>query len=113
LIKLSILFLYLRLFQINKVFVKVCYGMMGFVVAWGVAVLFTTIFQCNPVKAAWDKSILGATCFNLADFIIGSNVPNIVADAVIIALPIPMFWSLKLSLTRKLGLIALFMVAAM
>lgn len=86
---------------------------MGFVLAWGISVLFTTIFQCSPVTAAWDKTIVGAKCFVLADFVIGSNVPNIFADAVIIVLPLPLLWSLKLSLVRKLGLIALFLVAAM
>ncbi|KAI1155361.1 hypothetical protein F4825DRAFT_408305 [Nemania diffusa] len=112
LIKFSILALYLRLFNINRHFKISCYGMMGFVLAWGISVLFTTIFQCSPVTAAWDKTIVGAKCFVLADFVIGSNVPNIFADAVIIVLPLPLLWSLKLSLVRKLGLIALFLVAA-
>ncbi|KAI1292424.1 hypothetical protein F5Y03DRAFT_21751 [Xylaria venustula] len=86
--------------------------MMVFVLAWGIAVLFTTIFQCKPISAAWDKTIPGLKCFNHADFVIGSNVPNILADTVIIVLPIPLLWSLKLSSIRKLGLIALFLVAA-
>ncbi|KAI1377812.1 hypothetical protein F4677DRAFT_413630 [Hypoxylon crocopeplum] len=112
LIKLSVLTLYLRLFNIDQRFKKSCYAMMGFVLAWGIAVLFTTIFQCAPVTAAWDKTIPGLKCFNLADFVIGSNVPNILADTMIIILPMPLLWSLKLSLVRKLGLIALFLVAA-
>ncbi|KAI1130876.1 hypothetical protein F5Y10DRAFT_288590 [Nemania abortiva] len=113
LIKLSILTLYLRLFTANnRYFKKGCYAMMGFVLAWGIAVLLTTIFQCQPVPAAWDKTIPNFKCFDLASFVIGSNVPNILADTVIIALPIPLILSLKLSLTRKLGLIALFLVAA-
>ncbi|KAI2462840.1 hypothetical protein F4781DRAFT_418771 [Annulohypoxylon bovei var. microspora] len=112
LIKLSILTLYLRLFNVNRRFKKSCYAMMVFVLAWGIAVIFTTIFQCTPIPAAWDKTIPAFKCFNLAAFIIGSNVPNILADTMIIALPIPMLWNLKLSLLRKLGLIALFLVAA-
>ncbi|KAJ2973277.1 hypothetical protein NUW58_g8977 [Xylaria curta] len=113
LIKLSVLALYLRLFNINnRYFKKSCYAMMVFVLAWGVAVLLTTVFQCTPVRAAWDKTILDLKCFDLAAFVIGSNVPNILADAVIIVLPLPLLWSLKLSVMRKLGLIALFLVAA-
>ncbi|KAI0509540.1 hypothetical protein F5B22DRAFT_616708 [Xylaria bambusicola] len=112
LIKLSILTLYLRLFNVNRHFKNACYAMMVFVLAWGIAVLFTTIFQCQPVTAAWDKTIPDFKCFSLSAFVIGSNVPNILADAVIIALPLPLLWSLKLSTTRKLGLIALFLVAA-
>ncbi|KAI0433454.1 hypothetical protein F5Y09DRAFT_298967 [Xylaria sp. FL1042] len=112
LIKLSILTLYLRLFNVNGYFKRLCYAMMAFVLAWGVAVLLTTIFQCSPVPAAWDKTLPNFKCFNLAAFVIGSNVPNILADAVIIVLPLPLLWSLKLSTMRKLGLIALFLVAA-
>jgi hypothetical protein len=113
LIKLSILTMYLRLFSVNRRFVKLCYYMMVFILAWGIAVLLTTIFQCTPVRAAWDKTILDSQCLVLTDFVvIGSNVPNIIADAVIIILPMPLLWSLKLSVMRKLGLIALFLVAA-
>ncbi|GAW17543.1 hypothetical protein ANO14919_070010 [Xylariales sp. No.14919] len=112
LIKLSILTLYLRLFNVNRRFKRSCHVMMVFVLAWGVAVVSTTLFQCTPVRAAWDKTIPGLKCFNLRAFLIGSNVPNILADAVIIILPMPLLWGLKLSLLRKLGLIALFLVAA-
>ncbi|KAI1178435.1 hypothetical protein F4777DRAFT_537653 [Nemania sp. FL0916] len=112
LIKISILTLYLRLFKINPLFRKGCYVMMAFVLAWGIAVLLTTIFQCSPIAAAWDKTIPKFKCFNLASFVIGSNVPNILADVVIIILPMPLLLSLKLSPIRKLGLVGLFLVAA-
>ncbi|KAJ8124088.1 hypothetical protein ONZ43_g112 [Nemania bipapillata] len=113
LVKMSILALYLRLFNIHPLFKMSCYALMVIVLAWGVSVTFTTIFQCSPISAAWDKTIPNLKCFNLANFIIGSNVPNILADALIIVLPLPLVWCLKVSPMRKFGLIALFLVAAM
>jgi len=112
LIKCGILCLYLRIFRINKMFVYACYGLIGFVVVWGITTLFVTIFQCTPVEAAWDKTIVGLSCFNLEHFVIGTNVPNILADAAIIAVPIPLVWKLQISMTRRLGLVALFLMAA-
>ncbi|KAI0171951.1 hypothetical protein GGR52DRAFT_448378 [Hypoxylon sp. FL1284] len=112
LIKLSILTLYLRLFNVDKRFRVSCYVMMVFVLAWGIAIVFTTIFQGSPVPAAWDKTIPDSKCFHLSAFLVGSNVPNILADVVIITLPMPLLWGMKLSPIRKLGLIALFLVAA-
>ena len=113
LVKCSILCLYLRIFGVDRKFRMICYGMMAFVVAWGVAVILVTIFQCKPVEAGWDKTIAGKQCFNLGHFVIGSNVPNIIADAAIIALPIPRIWELQLSLGRKVGLVAIFLLAAL
>ena len=91
----------------------ICYGMISFVVAWGVAVVLVTIFQCKPVQAGWNKTIAGEQCFNLEHFVIGTNVPNIIADAAIIALPIPQIWKLQLSQMRKVGLVAVFLLAAL
>lgn len=86
---------------------------MAFVVAWGIAVVLVTIFQCNPVEAGWDKTIPGWKCFDLKSFVIGTNVPNIIADAAIIALPVPLVWKLRLSRTRRVGLVAVFLLAAL
>ena len=87
--------------------------MIAFVMAWGFAVILVTIFQCKPVKAAWDKTIPGEQCFNLEHFVIGTNVPNIIADASIIALPVPLVWKLQLSRIRRVGLVSVFLLAAL
>ncbi|KAL8785196.1 MAG: hypothetical protein Q9195_008729 [Heterodermia aff. obscurata] len=113
LIKCSILCLYLRLFGVDRKFSILCYGMIAFVVAWGIAVILVTIFQCKPVEAGWNKAIPGEQCFNLEHFLIGTNVPNIIADAAIIALPIPQVWKLQLSRMRKVGLVGIFLLAAL
>ena len=87
--------------------------MIAFVVALGVAVVFVVIFQCKPVQAAWDKTIVGEQCFSLEHYVVGTNVPNIVVDAAIIALPIPLVWKLQISRMRKVGLAAIFLLASL
>ncbi|KAI4234674.1 MAG: hypothetical protein L6R40_006680 [Gallowayella cf. fulva] len=109
-IKSSVLCLYLRLFGVNKKFAMIVKGFIVIVLMWGVAVLLTTIFQCNPVKGAWDISVPRDQCFNLRTWLIATNVPNIVIDFSIICLPIPLVWKLKLSTERKIGLTAVFLL---
>lgn len=113
LVKSSILCLYIRLFRIKASFRKTCYVFLVFVVAWGISIVLVTIFQCSPVRAAWDKRIDDAHCFNLRAFLIGNNVPNILADICIILLPMPLIWKLELSWPRRVGICAIFVVAFM
>lgn len=112
LVKCSVVCLYLRIFSIDRKFKVLCYCMIAFVGIWGVVVNLVTIFQCKPVQAGWDKSIPGEQCLVLEHFLIGTNVPNIIADVAIIALPVPLIWKLQLSRMRKLGLVTVFFLAA-
>ncbi|KAI4222617.1 MAG: hypothetical protein L6R36_006005 [Xanthoria steineri] len=109
-IKSSVLCLYLRVFGIKKKFAILVKCFMVAVITWGIAVLFTTIFQCNPVRGAWDISVPRHQCFNLRTWLIATNVPNIVIDFGIICLPIPLVWKLKLSTERKIGLTGVFLL---
>lgn len=88
--------------------------MLGFVIAWGIASFFTTVFQCHPIKAAWVKTpemLKTAKCLDLRDWQIGNNVPNILADIIIILMPMRLVWNLKLSTMRRLGLCVTFLIA--
>ncbi|KAL8671048.1 MAG: hypothetical protein Q9168_004441 [Polycauliona sp. 1 TL-2023] len=109
-IKSSVLCLYLRIFGVNKKFGIIVKCFIVAVVAWGIAVLLTTIFQCKPVRGAWDISVPRDQCFNLRTWLIATNVPNIVIDFSIICLPLPLIWKLKLSMERKIGLTGVFLL---
>jgi len=56
-----------------------------------------SVFRCSPVKKAWDSSVEGK-CVNFRGAIIGNAVPNILSDAVILSLPMPLLVSLLVSL---------------
>ena len=70
------------------------------VIAWGIAVILVSIFQCNPVLGAWDLTV-PATCITLRKFYLANAVPNIVMDVIILALPIPNIWALQMSIRQK------------
>ena len=86
------------------------YALLVLVVCWGIATLFSSVFQCRPVKAAWLPFLAGARCFSIRAWLIGTNVPNIVIDFFILVLPIPLVWGLNLSVPRRASLNAVFLV---
>ncbi|KAI9148431.1 Satratoxin biosynthesis SC4 cluster protein [Paramyrothecium foliicola] len=106
-VKFSILSLYTTIFP-GKKFAYICYGTMGLNTAYFVSVLLETFLLCKPVQYSWDKSIPGGKCEgeNLAYLIAG--ITNLVIDAFIVALPMPLLFRLQMSLSRKLSIAGMF-----
>ena len=107
-IKISILLLYTGIFPAKS------FGLLAklvglFVILWGIAVLLAAIFSCIPVDAFWniDKQPT-AKCINQRNFFIGNSVPNIIADAIILTLPINQVWHLNMSRRSKIGVSVMF-----
>ena len=110
--KLSIAFLYLRIFT-GKTTRTITYVVMSVLVANYVAFLVTEIPQCSPIAYAWDKSIKGGHCFNQPLYYTMINVPNIATDAVMLVLPMPTVWRLHMPTIRKFGLTLIFVAGCM
>lgn len=110
-IKLSILFLYNRIFGIPKpMFRWLLLAMGGFVIAYGMAGILGYTLQCVPLSNLWklpgnDPRACHTFSFTLV-LILG--VINIVTDITILSLPLPLVWSLQASKSRRLQLIAVF-----
>ena len=105
-IKLSILFLYGRIF-VQPWFKKALIALGAFVIAYSIAQIFGDIFQCVPIKSLWDPSVSGY-CINYPDLIIIMGVINIVTEIIMLVLPLPLLWRLQLSRSRKSLLTVLF-----
>ncbi|PQE27137.1 integral membrane protein [Rutstroemia sp. NJR-2017a WRK4] len=106
-VKYSILALYLRLFR--SVSVKWPVGILAAIVtAWGIAVLFLSIFTCVPPKGFSDKSIDASCNVNSQQFLFGISIPNIITDVALLVLPIPYVLQLNSSWSQKRLLIGTF-----
>ena len=105
--KISILMLYLRIFT-SKAFRIACYISLAIVAAFTIGSTMSTILQCIPINASWDKSIDNPTCTNSAVFWVAFAVINIVTDALILFLPVREVLHLHLHRREKFGLLALF-----
>ncbi|MCJ1272070.1 hypothetical protein MMC22_011977 [Lobaria immixta] len=107
-VKISILLLYRRLFP-DRGFRIILWGFGAFILTYSTVQLLVTLFQCQPIRGAWDPFIK-AKCIklNLEFMIMGSL--NVVTDVTTWCLPMPLLWSLKISIERRLQVMSMFLL---
>ncbi|TGJ86024.1 hypothetical protein E0Z10_g2753 [Xylaria hypoxylon] len=112
LIKLSIgLFLY-RL-AVQKSYKYVLGISIIIVGVWSLALFFWNIFQCTPVAAQWDYTILTSDpkshCVSVDEVVSAAyalSALTILSDFLYALIPIPMIWQVKMTSQTKLSVIA-------
>ncbi|KAI3330091.1 hypothetical protein F4824DRAFT_505450 [Ustulina deusta] len=108
--KLSILAMYYRIFPTRYIkYGKLVVG--SITTMWWTAYILVTIFQCMPIAKVLDKSIQGY-CLPLYAFFLGSSIPNIVTDIVILSLPLYEIRKLHLPLRNRAALAGIFLLGA-
>ncbi|KAI0475610.1 hypothetical protein GGR56DRAFT_646648 [Xylariaceae sp. FL0804] len=109
--KLSALFFYGRIFRSNnrgfRVHLKVVGGL---VVGWMLATLFSTLFECIPIAKAWDATLPGH-CIQTFPWYLATAALSVLVDCYILLLPLPMIWTLNVSLRRRVYLLVTFLLA--
>jgi hypothetical protein len=85
--KLGICTFYLRIFQ-DRVSKRLNYAMMCAMVAYTIPLELVIIFQCNPVKGAWDFTIR-SKCIDVLPGLYANGILNILSDALLIAFVVP------------------------
>lgn len=103
-VKLSLLFLYHRIFEHSR-FLRLVYAMIALVSVWAVIMVFLAIFNCRPISAFWTHE---GSCFDFKKFAIGYAVVNIVTDFAIWLMPIPNVWKIQLPTPQKVALSLIF-----
>ncbi|KAF3909220.1 hypothetical protein ABW20_dc0103215 [Dactylellina cionopaga] len=68
--------------------------------------LGTIIFQCTPI-AYWNDPI-GAQCIDRSASFIAGGILIIITDVMVLLLPVPVIWKLKLPIRSRLGVIGIF-----
>ncbi|KAL3427262.1 CFEM domain-containing protein [Phlyctema vagabunda] len=112
LIKLSLVFLYLRIFSSSKSFRLSCYLTVAFVACYIVAFTLISVFQCRPISYAWDKYTQKGQCINFATMSWWNAGVSILQDFIIVLLPCREVWQLHMSLQRKLAICCMFGVGS-
>ncbi|KAL9118458.1 MAG: hypothetical protein Q9187_004996, partial [Circinaria calcarea] len=106
--KLSVLFLYRRLFP-PKNLRKALIIVGAVVLCYNVAAVFVVIFQCYPIQANWDPTVSGH-CINYGHFVLLIGILNILSDVAILSLPLPVLWRLQISRNQKWVLSGIFLL---
>ena len=104
-IKLSLLFLYKRIFSISRRFLYLIYAVGALVVVWLLVGLFLGIFDCVPIESFW---LDGGRCIDFKKFGIGYAIVNITTDFAVWLMPIPSAWKLRLPLGQKIAVTVIF-----
>ncbi|KAH0491322.1 hypothetical protein TgHK011_002759 [Trichoderma gracile] len=104
--KMSIVLLYLRIF-VQRWFRIACYILLGIVTSYAIASTATSIWQCTPIRGAWDKSV-NPTCISLTMNWYANAGYSIATDVLILLLPMQPIWASKLPLAQKRALMVVF-----
>ncbi|KFY30406.1 hypothetical protein V493_01939 [Pseudogymnoascus sp. VKM F-4281 (FW-2241)] len=106
-IKLSVLALYMRLG--DEMLRRMSIGMMGVIGCQGIAFVLTCIFQCTPVRGAWEPMMVPTPkCVNINAFYLSNAALNIATDLITYALPIRMILNLQTPLKQKVAVGVMF-----
>lgn len=112
LIKLSILFLWKRMFGRVRTFVVLCWVMIAIVTAWSISFFFATLFQCSTHWSwNWAPITLFLTqCTNTLNMLTVFTATDVFTDFIILFMPVPIIWKLHMQRRKKIGVTSIFMV---
>ena len=109
--KLSFLGLYLRIL-VEKSHRRAVWIVAAIVSASAIATFFVSIFRCSPTSRAWIAKSVG-TCINISSLLIYRSISNLVTDAIILVLPIPMIRKLQIDCGQKVKLFLMLALGSM
>ncbi|KAI0531884.1 hypothetical protein GGR58DRAFT_508005 [Xylaria digitata] len=106
--KLTILFLYHRIFTI-KWFQKAAHGVIVFTTVYLFVFLFIFVFHCNPISNLWNP-VPGGWCREVPIEEYTSTSISIFIDLIIIVMPAPVLWRLQMTMQKRIALISMFSI---
>lgn len=107
--KTSILTFYLTFSGAERLFKWACYAVLSVVNAGGLALTLVTVFQCNPVSAAFYAiPPPNAECTDILTIYLSSIPLNIMTDLAILFLPMPILTGMRLPKKQKIILLVTF-----
>jgi flagellar biosynthesis protein FlhB len=103
LIKLSVVFLYQRIFSISRSFNIYSIILLILIVIWTIAFVFAFIFQCgmHPESAWTSVSMIFKYCYDTSGATAALALSNLIMDLMIIAAPMPIVWRLQMTMAQK------------
>ncbi|KAI1381690.1 hypothetical protein F4677DRAFT_407 [Hypoxylon crocopeplum] len=85
------------------------WGVHALNVSWLLGIVFGTVFMCDPVAKNYMPALDGR-CGDTGALWIGSAIPSVVIDLIILILPLPKIWGFQMSLAKKSGITIVFML---
>ena len=111
--KVSIVLLYLRIFDSDRHVRNASWMVMAAVLIWMVAGYVICVTSCQPFPFRWDKTIPGGQCADLIAVYRFTSIPNILTDLAILILPIAPLYRLQMKPIRKVGLMIVILTGSL
>ncbi|KAL6707888.1 hypothetical protein ACN47E_003562 [Coniothyrium glycines] len=108
--KCSILVLYKNIFDVRRFRVAV-YCVLAYVIAWTVSFTFSHLFTCYPITV-FIEPYYHNNCVQTVPMFLALLYTDVLADIVILVLPIPMVLSVRMETKKKLAVIAMLTLGA-
>ncbi|KAG8424065.1 hypothetical protein J3458_000899 [Metarhizium acridum] len=111
LVKLSMLFFFLRIFPAPAVR-RLLWGTVAFVVVYGIVFVFVGLFTCSPISyfwTKWDQEHSGK-CMDINAIAWSNAGVGIAIDVWMLAIPLWQLKGLKMNWKKKIGVAAMFML---
>ena len=110
--KMSILFLYLRIFNVEKVFRYCIWFVMFVTFGYLFGNVWTQLFTCQPIAKYWKSEIPGH-CTHTQKFPLIYGSLNFVTDLLLFVLPLLMVWQIQLSLREAVEVSVIFILGSL
>ncbi len=115
LVRLSILAFYRRLFprESTPAWWRAClYSIASLALAYFIAGTAAAIFICTPISYFWTRTGKGHCINEILMFYISAAL-TVLADVLILLLPMPIIWRLQMQRSKKIGVMAIFLLGGL
>lgn len=120
LMKLCLLSQYLRIFEVGSRARLICWAGLVISGLWGIAFSFCALFPCFPVSGFWDWTS-PARCYGfgskipseIAGTFAGHTGSNVVLDAMVLAIPVPLYFRKSTAGKQRVGIGLLLLLGVM
>ncbi|KAJ5195338.1 uncharacterized protein N7498_008776 [Penicillium cinerascens] len=106
-VKTSLIYIFIRLWSPYRGKVIALYTFLIFITLYYIIIFFVKIFTCNPVSLYWKVNRPVGSCLNRSAIIVTDSVISVITDLAILVFPIVLTWSMHMSVSKKLHVIAI------
>lgn len=108
--RISICFLLLRIFGVNRTWRWYLWGVGTLILAISIPSFIMVFTQCRPYAKSWDPIGVQGYCWpadNNVKVALYSGIMAVIMDWLLATIPIAMLWNMQISKERKFGICAL------
>ncbi|KAH7243709.1 uncharacterized protein BKA55DRAFT_596070 [Fusarium redolens] len=105
--KATILLLMARVFAVEPRVAKGIKILIWALLVACIPIQILRIVNCYPIRTYWDPDVRNARCLNQRKIFFSDLALSIVADLVILLIPIPLTWKLRMSIGKRIKIVLL------